>query len=122
MKKGVCYCLGGVLIFLSILFYLHQKILIYVEAYRLSKTNHVYNELVDKRDYLVYNLNKELSVAKINQWADKNDFTVVGKEKIIALNLRRKPVHTSTYTLASFFSRFLGMPTGSATALAEERE
>jgi hypothetical protein len=121
MKKGAIACVYGALIFTSVLFYLHQKILIYVEAYKLSKTHHAYKELVDKRDYLLFTFNKEISVAKINQWAEKNNLTIVAKEKIIALNTRKKPAVASSLNLASFFNRIVGIPTSSATALAEER-
>jgi len=118
MKRSIIPLLI-VFIFLASFFYLHQKVLIYVEAYKLSKNHRIYNELVDKRDYLVYNFTKETSVSKVNQWAEKNKF--IPAEKVLALNLKRTPTHKNRYTFASLVHGLLGIPAGSSTALANEQ-
>lgn len=119
MKHSIIFILI-VFIFLASFLYLHQKVLIFVEAYKLSKNHRIYNELVDKRDYLVYNFTKETSVLKVNQWAEKNKF--IPAEKVLALNLKRVPAQKSQNKLASLVNGLLGIgiPTGSATALAKE--
>ncbi|MFA6281181.1 MAG: hypothetical protein WCY05_01600 [Candidatus Omnitrophota bacterium] len=110
----------GVFLFLASLLFLHQKILIYVEAYRLSKNHRLYNELVDKRDYLKYNLTKETSVTKINQWAEKNKF--LPAEKVLALNLRKETPVKSVSKISLALNQLMGISSGSVTALAGEKE
>lgn len=109
-----------VFLFVASLIFLHQKILIYVEAYKISKNHRLSNELVDKRDYLIYNLTKETSVQKINQWAEKNNF--LPTEKVLALNLRRAEPAKPTNKVVAMLNDILGIPTGSSTALAGEKE
>jgi hypothetical protein len=110
----------SVLFFFSLLFYLHQKVLVYIEAYKLTKNYRILNELVDKRDYLVYNLNKETSVPKINQWAEKNSFAPA--HKLLAINLKRKENLRLKRDFVSLLSNLLGIPTASSTALAKEKK
>lgn len=117
--KGKTIFVAGVLIFLSVLLYLHQKVLIYVEAYKLTKNYRTFNEFVDMRDYLVYNLNKETSVPRLNQWAEKNNFAPA--QKLLALNLKRKENLHSKNNFASLLGNLLGIPAASSTALAEEK-
>lgn len=119
MKKRYFFILG-VFIFLSSLFFLHQKILIYVEAYKVSKNHRLYNELVDKRDYLIYNLTKETSVSKVNQWAEKNKF--LPAEKVFALNLRKETPVKPASKISLALNNLLGISSGSVTALAGEKE
>jgi hypothetical protein len=109
-----------VFIFSSSLIYLHQKIQIYVEAYRLSNNYHCHNELVDKRDYLMYNLAKEVSLAKVNQWAQAQNFTPVDKGKVLALNIKaQEQIHENT--INSVLNRLLRASVSTSTALAKER-
>jgi len=119
MKKK-SFSIFIVFLFIASLTFLHQKILIYVEAYKISKNHRLSNELVDKRDYLVYNLTKETSVQKINQWAEKNNFSPT--EKVLALNLRRAEPAKPANKVMAMFNDLLGIPTGSFTALAGEKE
>jgi len=109
-----------VLIFSLSFCYLHQKIQIYVEAYRLSSNHHRYNELVDKRDYLMYNLAKEISLAKVNQWAQAQDFAPVDKGKVLALNTRVQE-EIKENTITSLLDRFLRASVSTSTALAKEK-
>ena len=108
-----------VILFLLVFFYLHQKVQIYAEAYKLSKTSHSYNELVDKRDCLMYNFNQEVSLSRLNQWAENNDFAPVGKERLLAFSLTSEGLSGSKNRTASLFSRILGISTGSSEAMAE---
>lgn len=109
------------IIFLASAFYLHQKIQIYVQAYLLSSSYNQYNELIAKRDYLMYNFNKEISIAKVNQWAQQENFQPVSKEKILALRAVEKQ-RSYERTLAHLFDRILGASTTASTALANEKE
>jgi hypothetical protein len=122
MNKKIFSITCGGFLFLATFFYLHQKVQIYVEAYRLSNNYQIYNECVDKRDYLMYNFMKQVSVSKLNEWVERNEFSSVEKGRILALNLEKKnsPIHKNK--LAFLFNRFLGFPTGSSTALAKDRE
>lgn len=110
-------------VFILSFFYLHQKIQIYVQAYQLGRNYQAYNELVDKKDYLVYNFAKSISFAKVNHWAENNGFQPVEKKRTLALNLKEEklPVHKFD-KLALLYSRFLQLPEASSTALAEEKE
>lgn len=106
-------------IFLTGLLYLHQKVQICVEVYRLNSNHQRYNELVDKRDYLMYNFAKEISLIKVNQWAKNESFTPVGRERILALSSPpQKQVRNSA--IASLLNRFLKTSASTPTVLAED--
>ena len=120
MKKILPLFLS-VLIFASSLLYLHQKVQIYVEAYRLSKHHRYYNELVDKRDHLMYNLCKEVSLAKVNQWAQDQNFTPVDKGKVLALNSTQQ-IQSQSSTMTLLLNRFLRASVSASTALAKEKK
>lgn len=103
--------------------YLHQKVQIYVAAYQLSRNSQAYNELVDKRDYLMYNFSKKIPLAKVNQWAQEHDFGLIDKERKLALNLKADGLSVNKDSpLAFLYSRFINIPAGSSTALAEDKE
>lgn len=120
MKKTSIIIIGSVFIFSFI--YLHQKVQIYVQAYQLSQISQAYNELIDKKDYLMYNFAKLVSLAKVNQWAEDNNFRFVERERMIALNLKEEKGPVSDNKLAFLYNRFLKIPTASSTALAKENE
>lgn len=110
-------------IFILSFFYLHQKVQIYVQAYQLSSNYQGYNELVDKKDYLMYNFAKSISFAKVNHWAENNGFQPVEKKRTLALNLRAEKLPVRKFNkLALLYNRFLQLPAASSTALAEEKE
>lgn len=109
-------------VFAGTFLYLHQKVQIYVEAYRLSKNYQAYNECIDKRDYLMYNFMKEVSLSKLNAWVEKNEFSPVEKRKVLALNLEKRKVPASKNKLASLFNKAIGFSSASSTVLAQERE
>jgi hypothetical protein len=101
--------------------YLHQKIGIYVEAYRLSNNRRLYNELVDKKDYLMYNFTKEISIAKVNQWAQNENFTLVSKDQVVAMDLRGRE-SVAGKSLAQLLDGFLGASASTSAALANEKQ
>lgn len=118
MKKILPFILP-VFIFLPTFLYLHQKVQIYTEAYRLSQNYGRYNELVDKRDYLMYNFSKAISLDKINQWAQKQDFNSVSGRRVIILSKQEEAQVKNKATL--LLDRFLRASVATSTALAEEK-
>ena len=109
-----------VVFFLTSFLYLHQKINIHVEAYALSENYQRYNHCVDKRDQLLYNFVQKVSLPKINQWAQNNDFTPVGKEQVLALNVQNEQTPAFTGKVAFLFNSVLNNPAGASTALARD--
>ena len=120
MKKVLPLILP-ILIFLPILLYLDQKVQLYVEAYRLSNTFSYHKELIDKRDYLMYNFAKEATLAKVNQWASLKDFTLVDKGRVMALNMKKQTPATSDNKIVLLLDRILRASTPTSTALAKEK-
>lgn len=110
-----------VLLFLPTLLYLHQKVQLYVEAYRLSNTFSYHKELIDKRDYLMYNFAEEATLAKVNQWASLKDFIPIDRNRIMALNIERQVQSASDSRIALLLNRILRVSTPASTALAEEK-
>jgi hypothetical protein len=107
------------IVFMGSFIYLHQKIEIYVQAYQLSSNYHVYNELVDKKDYLMYNFTKEISIAKVNQWAQSENFRPVSKDQILAVGLKGKEP-SAHKSFAQLLDDFLGASATTSTALAND--
>jgi len=120
--KRVLPLILSVFLFVCALSYLHQKVQIYVEAYRLSINYQHYNELIDKRDYLMYNFSKEVSLDRINQWVKLEDFSPVGEERMLVLGAKRPAGTKRGNKLVSLVDRFLRASTSTSMALAEEKE
>ncbi len=118
MKKAL-YLVLPVLIFIPTLLYLHQKVQIYVEAYQLSKNYSYHNELIDKRDYLMYNFSKEVSLAKVNQWAKDQHFMPVDKNNIYTLNTDNKE-EARDNKIVSLINRIFNASSSASTALAKD--
>ena len=108
--------------FMFALLYLHQKVQINVEAYQLSENYSLYNDLVDKHDYMMYNFTQKISLPQVNQWAESNDLLPVGKGRLLALNLKQDNLSAQNSKFALIFNRFLGVSTAASTALAGERD
>lgn len=103
--------------------YLHQKIQVYVQAYQISMYHRCLTELIDKKDYLVYNFSKEISLAKVNKWADGNKFVCADTKKMTFLDLNEQKAPIIKNNKWVFvFDGFLGAPTASAAALAEDKQ
>jgi len=66
----------------------------------------------------MYNFAKEISLAKVNQWAKNECFAPVGKERVLALGTSRKKAQVKT--MASLLSRFLRTSASTSTVLAED--
>jgi len=120
MKK-VLPLIVPLLIFLTALLYLHQKVQLYVEAYRLSSAFNYHKELIDKRDYLMYNFAEKATLAKVNQWASLKAFTPIDKNRIMALSIERQAQSASDKRIVSLFNRILRASTPTSTALAKEK-
>jgi len=118
MKKILPFILP-VFIFLPTCLYLHQKVQIYTQAYRLSQNYGRYNELVDKRDYLMYTFSKAISLDEINQWAQKQELNPVSGRRVITLSKQDKAQAKNKATL--LLDRFLKASVSTSTALAEEK-
>ncbi|NQT28269.1 MAG: hypothetical protein HQ570_01585 [Candidatus Omnitrophica bacterium] len=110
-----------VFIFIPALLYLHQKVQLYVEAYRLSNTFSYHKELVDKRDYLMYNFAKEATLAKVNKWASLKDFTPVEKGRVMALDIKKQIPIARDNKVVLLLDRILRASTSTSTALAKEK-
>lgn len=110
-----------IIIFGLSLLYLHQKIQIHVQAYRLSSNYSYYNELVDKKDYLMYNFTKEISLAKVNQWVQEEGFHPVERDMVLALKVKAEQ-GINRNRIALFLDRFLGVSTTASAALADEKQ
>ena len=121
MKRNKSFILV-VVIFIFALVYLHQKVLISVETYQLSSNYQTYNELVDKRDFMMYNFIQKVSLPKVNKWAETNDFLPIEKGRLLALNIKREQTESRDSKIAFIFNRFLGISTAASTALAKDSQ
>lgn len=119
MKRLYSFILA-IIVFVPTLLYLHQKVSIYVEAYKISKNYQIYNELVDRRDFLTYQFAKETSLSKVNKWVEGNEFYSVAKKKEIILSLGPKAVMTKRLDFAALVNRILGVSNVSATVLPND--
>jgi len=87
----------------------------------LSNTFNYHKELIDKRDYLMYNFAKEATLAKVNQWASLKDFTPVDKGRVMALNIKRQTQIVSDNKMSLLLDRILRASTPTSTAFAKEK-
>lgn len=118
MRKSLPITLA-VFLFIGSLLYLHQKIQIYIEAYKLGNAYGRHNELLDKRDYLMYNFSKEISLAKVNKWAQARNFASIGKERLFVMDIK---AHKATNNkIALLLDRFLWASASTPAALAKEK-
>jgi len=112
----------SVFLFIFALSYLHQKVQIYVEAYLLSTNYDRYNELVDKRDYLMYNFSREVSLGRVNQWVSLEEFSPVDSERMLVLAGQKQTEVARSNKAVSLVDRLLRASTSTSMALAEEKE
>ncbi|MFH1768379.1 MAG: hypothetical protein ABH858_04375 [Candidatus Omnitrophota bacterium] len=114
-----------VFIFFTSLLYLHQKVAIYREAYKLQESYHRYDKLVDCRDLLMYNRSERISLAKINSWIEANGFNLVDSDKVLALNIESSPVREDNKPknnqLVAYFDRIFRLSFASR-AIAQEQQ
>ena len=112
-----------VLMFVVSLLYLHQKVLIYVEAYRLNETYQAYNNLVDARDDLLYNFSQKISLEKVNCWVENNGFTLAEGDKMLALHVdspQSNPKERKPKVIASSLAHIFRL-SGISKVLAQEQ-
>ncbi len=87
----------------------------------MSNAFNYHKELIDKRDYLMYNFAKEATLAKVNQWASLKDFTQVDKGSVMALEMKRQTEIASGDKISLLLGRILRASTPTSTALAKEK-
>lgn len=92
--------------FVAVFFYLYQKVHIYVEAYQLSENCKKYKDLVDKRDHLMFNFSKQVSLTQAQQWAQNHTFSQIGKERLLVVSLKSDKVVMPQKRLAMSFKKF----------------
>lgn len=120
MKKLLSLTLP-IFVFIPTFLYLHLKVQIYVEGYRLSNNYRCYNELLDERDFLMQGFAKEVSLARVNRWAQSHNFSLVDKGRVFALNTEtQKSIPDNK--IALLFDRFLNASTSTSVAMAEEKQ
>jgi len=107
-----------IILFIFSLTYLHQKINIYVEAYRLTANYSQHNDLLAERDSLMCVFSKEVSLAKVNQWAQSQKFSTLNREKVIALETKKAGIVSNP---TSFFDRILNVSISASSAEASEK-
>ncbi|MCF7873899.1 MAG: hypothetical protein K9L84_00780 [Candidatus Omnitrophica bacterium] len=91
-----------IFIFLSV--YLHQKVQIYTAAFYLQKNYNNYQELVAKKDYLMHNFSKKVSLSHVSKWVLAEKLSSPGKEKLLVFKPNDQ-VETDTVSKKSFFKR-----------------
>ncbi|MCK4916771.1 MAG: hypothetical protein KAI91_05635 [Candidatus Omnitrophica bacterium] len=109
------------LIFMAGLVYINQKINIYIEAYNLSNNYSCYNESIDKRDFLMHNLAKEISLVKVNEWVRSENYSLVEKENILVRS-NKTIEKIGEDKFAVYLDHFLDISGFNAPALAKEKK
>jgi hypothetical protein len=111
------FILVPIFLFLFGFIYLNKKIEIYIQAYELGKNYQKYNEYLDKRDYLLYNYNKNFSLEKLNEWVEENKFVPFRNNKVIVKVKKEK--NLSKNRLFVFLDRFKDLGSGLKSAFAK---
>ncbi|MFO8053454.1 MAG: hypothetical protein R6U54_05820 [Candidatus Omnitrophota bacterium] len=91
-----------IFIFLSI--YLHQKVQIYTTAFHLQKNYNDYQELVAKKDYLMHNFSKKVSLSRVSEWVLAQKLSSPEKERLLVFKPNDR-TETNTVLKESFFER-----------------
>lgn len=120
MKKILSLILP-IFVFIPTFLYLHLKVQMYVEGYRLSNNYSNYNNLLDERDSLMYRFAKEVSLSRINEWAQDQDFSLVDKERVFVLKTQAKVVVPRS-KVALLFSRLLNASSPTSVVMAKEKQ
>jgi len=113
-KTWVRASLAVAVVFFGTLLYLHLKICIYLEGYRLSRGYQVNNELASRKDYLLKVFYAQMSLQRLNQWANDNDFTSVERQRLLALDMRKELAVRQESRLSALFNRLAGIQPVSA--------
>lgn len=115
MRKTLSFI---VILFIFSLVHLHQKINIYIEAYRLTANYSQHSDLLAQRDSLMCVFSKEVSLVKINQWAQGQKFSTLNRERVVALEIKKAGIVSNP---ASFFDRILNVSISASSAEASEK-
>ena len=119
--------LGALLVvFIVCFFYLHQKVKIHEQAYLLTDNYKHYSDLIEERDFLLYEFSRKISLDRINRWAQHNEFDIANGEIVLAFENGKVETSDKEKVLeANIFARFsrrlFNLPEG-PEALAEDTE
>ena len=95
-----------------------------IESYKLSHYCKEYNELVAKRDTLLYNSYKDVCLARLNTWAIDHSLKPAKKENILAFYINVDNTSGEQRTASRVIARgkkfLFGLP-GEERVLAEDK-
>ena len=111
-----------ILAFIAFFVYLHQKVTVYIEAYKLNESYKQLDELVDVRDDLLYNFSKRVSLTQINSWVDANGLKVADSDKVMAFNLSNgREIKNSKMNIVFLSLKRIFRVSDGSKALAQEQ-
>jgi len=118
VKKIIFIMLAFIVLFV----YLHQKVTVYIEAYRLNKSYRQLDKLVDVRDNLLYSFSKRVSLTDINLWVDANGLKIADSGKVVALNIGNgRKIKGSKIDIVFLSLKRIFRVSGGSKALAQEQ-
>ena len=96
------------------------------QAYLLTDNYKHYSDLIEERDFLLYEFSRKISLDRINRWAQHNEFDLANGEIVLAFeNGKVEPSAKEKVLEANIFARFsrrlFNLPEG-PEALAEDTE
>jgi len=111
------------ILFLVSLGFLHQKVSLFTEAYKLSENYHEHNKLIDSRDDLLYNFSGKVSLKRINYWVESNGFELAKSNAVLALDINDKKTSLENKESGSKISSFAKIfrLSGISKVLAQEQ-
>jgi len=107
-------------VFLAVLFFLHQKIDYFIQAYELSEENREFTLLKDRKDSLLYNVAQKTAISKINGWRAENEFDVVMNDRISVLYAPEKNIKVQQHGFARALTDFIYKGSQVPNAFAQE--
>ena len=108
--------------FVFLFLYLNQKVNIYIGAYQLNSSYNNYEELSAQRDHLMYSYNKNVSLPRVNEWANQNNFSFTSQGKMLALDLKPRIAPAKESGFTAIFNKIVSIPAGISTALARNAD
>jgi hypothetical protein len=92
------------IIFAFLAIYLHQKVQIYTTAFYLQKNYNDCQELAAKKDYLMHNFSKKVSLSYVSKWVLAEKLSSPEKEKLLVLK-SKDGIEADAVSKKSFFER-----------------
>lgn len=92
------------IIFAFLAIYLHQKVQIYTTAFYLQKNYNDYQELAAKKDYLMHNFSKKISLSHVSKWVLAEKFCSPEKGKLLVLKPKER-IEVNVVSKKSFLER-----------------